>query len=318
MGRHSAPVDDEDDSVVAAAPSISIGAATATATPAGRHARPGGSSSVPRPRRGAADVTSVAPDVTSTGPVARVPAEVPAELPVEKTMTITAVDARVAAETDSVAGPDTDVDVADLEPIRPGEPVEVPATGPRASTESHLSTEPDQSTESHQSAPGPRLVASTVDRLRRPRPQDSTASRPGAIVVTPDLTIVRRPDTAELPDTAAPPDAAALRDTAAPPDSGASTPDPASVATPDASRPVSDLAMVRSDSALLARCLAAALTPFLLYFVVMAVVDSSGREWLIWIWIPAIAAGVAVGAFLDHAHKRMGTDPERTPKISGS
>lgn len=76
--------------------------------------------------------------------------------------------------------------------------------------------------------------------------------------------------------------------------------------------------MMRSDSSLLARCLAATLAPFLLYFVVLAIVGSPGRDWLIWIWIPAITAGVAVGAFLDNAHKRMGLGPERPPTISGS
>ncbi len=90
------------------------------------------------------------------------------------------------------------------------------------------------------------------------------------------------------------------------------------VAEPAASGSASDLALLRSDTSLLARCLAAVLMPFLVYLVVMTVIGSSGREWLIWIWLPAITAGVLAGAFLDSAHKNRQDETKRSSPLSGS
>lgn len=64
-----------------------------------------------------------------------------------------------------------------------------------------------------------------------------------------------------------------------------------------------DLRLLRSDRALRARCIAAILVPFALYTLVLVVIAALGA-YLIWIWIPAILAGVLFGAQLDGAHKR--------------
>lgn len=68
-----------------------------------------------------------------------------------------------------------------------------------------------------------------------------------------------------------------------------------------------DLAILRSDSSLLARCLAATLAPFLIYVIVLVVLGAPGHDWLIWIWLPAVVAGVTAGAFLDRAHRGRGS-----------
>lgn len=81
-----------------------------------------------------------------------------------------------------------------------------------------------------------------------------------------------------------------------------------------------DLALLRANPTLLARCLAAALVPFLLYVIVLLVIGAPGRDWLIWIWIPAVTAGVVAGAFLDRAHttRLRATGPDVPADGSGS
>lgn len=66
-----------------------------------------------------------------------------------------------------------------------------------------------------------------------------------------------------------------------------------------------DLALLRSDSTLRARCIAAVVIPFLLYAMVLLVVGSGAGSFLVWVWIPTVLAGVLVGTFLDIAHKKL-------------
>ena len=64
-----------------------------------------------------------------------------------------------------------------------------------------------------------------------------------------------------------------------------------------------DIQLMRRKPAVLARCIAGLVVPFVLYTVLLVVIGDTGR-YLIWIWVPAIFAGVLIGAFLDSAHKR--------------
>ncbi|MDQ2749281.1 MAG: hypothetical protein M3Y44_07115 [Actinomycetota bacterium] len=63
-----------------------------------------------------------------------------------------------------------------------------------------------------------------------------------------------------------------------------------------------DLRLLRERPALRARCAAAAIVPFLLYTAVLAVIGRADI-YLLWVWIPTVTAGIAVGAFLDAAHR---------------
>ncbi len=65
-----------------------------------------------------------------------------------------------------------------------------------------------------------------------------------------------------------------------------------------------DLALLRSDSALRARCAAAVVIPFVLYTLVL-VVTGHLDVFLLWVWIPTVLAGVLIGTFLDLAHRRI-------------
>jgi hypothetical protein len=56
--------------------------------------------------------------------------------------------------------------------------------------------------------------------------------------------------------------------------------------------------MLRENPAVRARCIAAAVVPFLLYSVVMIVLGRAGA-FVLWVWIPIVVAGVLVGAMLD-------------------
>ncbi len=85
--------------------------------------------------------------------------------------------------------------------------------------------------------------------------------------------------------------------------------DAAPVATPRRERTgtaAADFALVRSNRALRARCAAAALAPFVVYVVVLLIVGAQPRTYLLFIFIPLITAGLAVGALLDAAHRRRG------------
>ena len=63
-----------------------------------------------------------------------------------------------------------------------------------------------------------------------------------------------------------------------------------------------DLRLLRERPALRARCAAAAIVPFLLYTAVLAVIGRADI-YLLWVWIPTVTAGIAVGGFLDAAHR---------------
>ena len=92
----------------------------------------------------------------------------------------------------------------------------------------------------------------------------------------------------------------------------ASDPAPTPDADADAERQPSgargsaaDLALLRRSGAARALVAAAVLVPFVIYTVVLLVLDKvSARTYLIWIWIPLITAGVLVGLVLDAAHRR--------------
>ena len=63
-----------------------------------------------------------------------------------------------------------------------------------------------------------------------------------------------------------------------------------------------DLRLLRANPSLRARCAAALVLPFVIYTIVLVVI-SRVDVYLLWIWIPAIVAGVLFGAQLDAAHK---------------
>jgi hypothetical protein len=70
-----------------------------------------------------------------------------------------------------------------------------------------------------------------------------------------------------------------------------------------------DLRVLRENSAVRARSIAAVLVSFLLYTVVMIVIARTD-VYLLWIWIPIVVAGVLVGVVLDLAHRSpKGSEP---------
>ncbi len=68
-----------------------------------------------------------------------------------------------------------------------------------------------------------------------------------------------------------------------------------------------DFALVRQHGDVRARALAAVLVPFVVYVAVLAVIGDLTVHSLIWVWAPAVAAGVLVGLVLDAGHKRYPT-----------
>jgi hypothetical protein len=69
-----------------------------------------------------------------------------------------------------------------------------------------------------------------------------------------------------------------------------------------------DLQMLRDSPGLRARCIAGAVVPFILYTVVLIVVGRADI-YLVWVWIPIVAAGILVGTFLDLGYRsaRLGS-----------
>jgi hypothetical protein len=66
----------------------------------------------------------------------------------------------------------------------------------------------------------------------------------------------------------------------------------------------SDLALLRTNSAVRARVVAAVVVPFVFYVGVLLVLDNLDiRTALIWIWIPLVTAGVVGGLMLDIGHR---------------
>jgi hypothetical protein len=64
-----------------------------------------------------------------------------------------------------------------------------------------------------------------------------------------------------------------------------------------------DLALLRSSPALRAQCIAAVVVPFGIFFATLVALGHLG-DFLLWIWVPTVVAGVLVGLFLDLAHRR--------------
>jgi hypothetical protein len=65
-----------------------------------------------------------------------------------------------------------------------------------------------------------------------------------------------------------------------------------------------DLTLLRRHSDVRARCAAAVVVPFVVYFGVLLTIGSTGRQMLLFIFGPLILAGVLVGTFLDLGHKK--------------
>lgn len=69
-----------------------------------------------------------------------------------------------------------------------------------------------------------------------------------------------------------------------------------------------DLQMLRENPALRARCIAAAVVPFILYTVVLVTIGRADI-YLVWVWIPIVVAGILVGTFLDLGHRSARSEP---------
>lgn len=65
-----------------------------------------------------------------------------------------------------------------------------------------------------------------------------------------------------------------------------------------------DLALIRRHPAIRNRVIGGALVPFVLYAVVLVVLSAAAAQYLIWIWIPMVTAGILIGFVLDSGHKR--------------
>jgi hypothetical protein len=65
-----------------------------------------------------------------------------------------------------------------------------------------------------------------------------------------------------------------------------------------------DLRLLREHPALRARCVAAALAPFVIYTIVLFAL-AEVHIYVLWLWAPIITAGILVGTVLDAAHRRL-------------
>jgi hypothetical protein len=93
-------------------------------------------------------------------------------------------------------------------------------------------------------------------------------------------------------------------------------PEPAKQAKPKAPRgaqsTAADLELIRRHPEVRNRILGAVLAPFVVYLAVMLLLGASGVQYLLWIWIPLVTAGVLAGLILDSAHRRAA--PESPPE----
>jgi hypothetical protein len=64
-----------------------------------------------------------------------------------------------------------------------------------------------------------------------------------------------------------------------------------------------DLALLRRHGDVRNRVIGAVLVPFVLYGAVMLLLGVTGVQYLLWIWIPLVSAGVLAGLILDAAHR---------------
>lgn len=71
-----------------------------------------------------------------------------------------------------------------------------------------------------------------------------------------------------------------------------------------------DLQLLRENPAVRARCIAAALVPFVLYTVVLVTIGRADI-YLVWVWIPIVLAGVLVGTILDLGYRAAGRPDHR-------
>lgn len=84
---------------------------------------------------------------------------------------------------------------------------------------------------------------------------------------------------------------------------------------------IGDLGLIRRHGDVRARVIAAVVVPFLVFFAVFAVAGELTVRRLIWIWVPAVTAGVLVGLLLDAGHRRYpdaavteSADPSTPPR----
>jgi len=112
-------------------------------------------------------------------------------------------------------------------------------------------------------------------------------------------------ETAELPESAETAETAKLPEPAEPAELAA----PAEGKRPRAAQSTAaDLALIRRHGDVRNRVLGAALAPFVLYVVVLLVLSATAVQYLLWIWIPTVIAGVLIGFVLDAGHKRHDVD----------
>lgn len=71
-----------------------------------------------------------------------------------------------------------------------------------------------------------------------------------------------------------------------------------------------DLDLLRERSDVRARVIAAVLIPFVIYTAALFVLDRA-NEYLIWVWLPLVTAGVLAGSILDAAHRKRERDGSR-------
>jgi len=114
--------------------------------------------------------------------------------------------------------------------------------------------------------------------------------------------------TAETPEPAKIAETAQLPAPAEQPEPAEPTPAPAPTTQPKRPRAAqstaADLALIRRHADVRNRVLGAAVAPFVLYAVVLLVLSATGVQYLLWIWIPTVIAGVLIGFVLDAGHKR--------------
>jgi hypothetical protein len=70
-----------------------------------------------------------------------------------------------------------------------------------------------------------------------------------------------------------------------------------------------DLALLREHSEVRNRVIAAVVAPFVLYTVIMYLIDAV-NVYFIWVWIPLVTAGIVGGSILDAAHRRRAKDAD--------
>lgn len=65
-----------------------------------------------------------------------------------------------------------------------------------------------------------------------------------------------------------------------------------------------DLALMRRRPDVRNRVIAAVIVPFVLYIAAMVLIGAAAGQYLLWVWIPLVSAGVGGGLILDTAHRK--------------